>query len=179
MDTTSPILTPSGRTDRAPPEGALPLHEEASVLLDAPVERAFAYLDDFHKLSAHMEQRSGMMAGSRMTIETDEQGGRALGSRVRLHGRIAGLDLALTEVVTEREPPFRKAWQTVDARLLVIGPYRIGFHLAREAGRARARIFIDYALPRRGRWLGRLFARRYARWCVESMAADAGLHFNR
>lgn len=148
------------------------------MLLDAPVDRAFAHLDDFRKLSAHMEKRSGMMAGSSMTIEADGADGRAVGSRIRMRGRIAGLELELTEVVTERVPPFRKAWQTVDARLLVIGPYRLGFQLAREGGRTRARIFIDYALPERGRWLGRLFGRFYARWCIERMASDAARHFN-
>ena len=152
-------------------------HEEASVLLDAPIEQAFAHLDDFHKLSAHMEKPSGMMAGSRMTIETDTQGGRAIGSKVRLSGRMAGMNLQLTEVVTEREPPFRKAWQTIDTKLLVIGPYRLGFQLDREGARTRARIFIDYALPERRRWLGRLFAGTYARWCTRRMARDAWAHF--
>jgi polyketide cyclase/dehydrase/lipid transport protein len=179
MDTTSTIITPTGKTGRALPEHDLPEHEDASVLLNAPIEQAFAHLDDFRKLSAHMVQRSGMMAGSRMTIETDAQDGRAVGSRVRMRGRIAGLDLTLTEVVTERELPFRKAWQTVDARLLVIGPYRLGFQLSREGERTRARIFIDYALPERGRWLGKLFAGSYARWCIRRMAGDAERHFNR
>ena len=179
MDTTSPITTPSEKTHRTPAERALPRHEETSVLLGAPVEKVFDFLDDFHKLSAHMEQRSGMMAGSSMTIETDAGEGRVVGSRVRLYGRMLGMELALVEAVSEREPPFRKAWQTVDTRLLVIGAYRLGFQLTREADRTRARIYIDYALPERGRWLGRLFGRIYARWCINRMAGDAAREFDR
>jgi len=156
-----------------------PRHYERSALLACSPEAAFAHLDDFRKLSAHMEQRPGMMAGSSMTIETDEREGRAVGSTVRMRGTMLGMELALTEVVTEREPPRRKAWQTTDARLLVIGPYRLGFKLDPEVGRTRARIFIDYALPERMRWLGRLFGGIYARWCVDRMAADAARHFRR
>ena len=146
------------------------------MVLGAPLEACFAWLDDFHQLSAHMEQRSGMMAGSSMTIETDDAAGRAVGSRVRMRGRVLGVKLALTQVVTEREPPRRKAWQTIDERLLVIGNYRLGFELVPEGVGTRARIFIDYALPER-RWLGRLFGRIYARWCIRQMAADAARRF--
>lgn len=156
---------------------ALPHREEASVLLDAPIEAVFAYLDDFHRLSAHMERRSGMMAGSSMTIEMDAGEGHAVGSQVRMRGRMMGIHLALTEVVTDREPPMRKAWRTIDAELLVIGNYRLGFDLAPEGRHTRVRFFIDYALPGRMRWLGILFARGYARWCIGRMAADASRQF--
>ena len=44
-----------------------------------------------------------------------------------MNGRILGLKLSLDEVVTERDPPARKVWETVGVpRLLVIGPYRMG-----------------------------------------------------
>ena len=56
------------------------MHHESQVLLQAPVERAFAFLDDFKALSAHMEKRSAMMMGSRMSTATDELGGRAVGA---------------------------------------------------------------------------------------------------
>ena len=40
-----------------------------------------------------------------MTIETDVGGGRAVGSRMRLAGRVLGIDLAVEGEVTERKPP--------------------------------------------------------------------------
>lgn len=148
-------------------------------MLEAPIDAAFTYLDDFRELSAHMEKSSGMMMGSRMTIEMDEQGGRAVGSKVRMQGKMLGMTLALEEVVTEREPPRLKAWQTVTANLLVIGPYRLGFELEPEGARTRMRVFIDYDFPAGApaRWLGRLFAGAYARWCTGRMGADASKHF--
>lgn len=143
--------------------------------LGVPQEAVFAYLDDFRKLSSHMEERSGMMAGSKMTIEMDERGGKSVGSKVRMSGSMCGMTLSLEEVVTEREPPRRKAWETQSASLIVIGRYRLGFELFPDSGRTKARFFIDYALPDRApaRWLGMLLARTYARWCVGRMASDA------
>ncbi len=41
------------------------------------------------------------------------------------------IDLFLEEVVTEREPPHHKAWETTGRQqLLVISNYRLGFDLA-------------------------------------------------
>lgn len=160
-------------------EASFPLHGESSARLDATVEQAFAYLDDFKALSAHMEKRSAMMMGSRMSITTDAQGGRAVGSKVRMEGRVLGMRLSLEEVVTERRPPSRKAWQTVDSRLLVIGDYRLGFDILPLDGSSAVRVFIDYDLPARwpGRWLGWQFGGLYARWCTQTMAQDAARHF--
>ena len=156
-----------------------PLHEEAHAVLNAPVEEAFAYLDDFHKLSSHMERPSGMMMGSSMSIETDQAGGKQVGSKVRMAGRMMGLPLSLEEVVTERDAPRRKAWETVNTKLVVIGQYRLGFELAPQTEKTALRVYIDYELPRgTARLAGSLFGRTYARWCVTKMASDALRHFN-
>ena len=157
------------------------LHHESVVWLDAAADAVFDYLDDFRKLSAHMEAPSPMMAGSRMTITTDELGGRAVGSRVRMQGRMLGMGLSLEEIVTERDPPRSKAWRTVDARLLVIGQYRLGFQIQPDGERSRLRVVIDYRLPEEGpaRWLGQMFGATYARWCTGRMARDAARHFRR
>lgn len=157
-----------------------PRHYESTVTLAAPPEVAFAYLDDFKKLSAHMEKPSTMTMGSRMAISTDALDGRALGSRVHMEGRVCGLAVSLDEVVTEREPPFTKAWQTIRTRLLVIDRYRLGFALSPSGDGSRLRVFIDYDLPHQGinRWLGKVFGRTYARWCTEQMVGDAATRFN-
>ena len=174
------MATQRSRSDRAAVSAAFPKHEEVTVVLEATPEEAFAYLDDFRKLSAHMEKSSMMMMGSRMTIERDAGAGRAIGSKVRMRGKVLGVPLSLEEVVTEREPPYRKAWQTVASNLLVIGRYRLGFQLTRKPLNTECLTFIDYGLPERGlgKWLGLLLGERYARWCVERMAQDAARHFS-
>ncbi len=63
-----------------------------------------------------------MMMGSKMR-STDDLDGRAVGSGVRMDGKMLGMALSLEEVVTARPPPFKKIWQTVGAKLMVIGQY--------------------------------------------------------
>ena len=65
-----------------------------------------------------------------------------------------------------------KVWETVGApRLLVIGAYSMGLKITSEARGSRLRVFIDYQLPEGWvtYWLGWLFGRFYARWCVGQM----------
>ena len=154
-----------------------PRHQECTGVVEAEPARLFDRLDDQARLSAHMSKRSWRMGWGRMETILDEQGGRAVGSHIILRGRVLGIRLALDEVVTLREPPMRKEWETVgEPRLLVIGPYRMGFKITpREDGLSTLRVVIDYDLPSRGvaRLLGKLFGVAYARWCVTRMVTDA------
>ena len=123
-----------------------------------------------------------MMAGSSMVIEPDARHGRAVGSVIRLRGRVLGIPLSVEEVVTERTPPLRKVWKTTDKpRLLIIGRYSMGFEITPTGRTSRLRVFIDYELPygKISIWLGRLFGHFYARWCTRRMADDAKMYFQK
>lgn len=155
-------------------------HAESRRDIAASAEALFSHLDDHNRLSSHMSQSSWMMVGSRMDIELDADKGMAVGSRIKLKGRVLGLPLLVDEVVTERVPPLRKVWETIGSpQLLVIGPYRMGFEIMPQGAASQLRVFIDYATPASGisRWLGRRLGGFYARWCTESMAKDAARHF--
>lgn len=153
---------------------------ETTVEVNGPAQAVFDYADDPARLAAHMAGRSWMMGGGSMKLDTDREGGRRLGSVLRLSGRAFGIALALEEVVTERMPPYHKAWETRgEPRLLVIGPYRMGFDVDGFGHHSRLRVFIDYDMPASGaaRVAGWLFGRAYARWCTRRMAADTASHF--
>ena len=140
----------------------------------------FACLDDQTRLAAHMEKRSMMMLGGRMTYEFDADQGRAVGSVIRMGGHFLGLSLVVVEVVTERTPPASKTWETRGRqRLLIIDSYVMGFETRAITQGTGARVYIDYRLPSTfpGRWLGLLFAGFYARWCTSRMLDDAQKHF--
>jgi len=159
---------------------SFPFHDESIALAQAPVDRVFAYLDDPKSLAAHMGESSMMMMGSRMSIDVDADGGRVVGSKVRMDGRMMGIPLSLEEVITERQLPTRKVWETIGApTLLIIAYYRMGFELTRKGDASQVRVFIDYSLPALApaSWLGRLLGGVYARWCTKQMADDAGRHF--
>ena len=98
-----------------------PFHHESTALANEPADWVFAYLDDPKALAAHMGESSMMMMGSRMAIEVDADGGRVIGSKIRMHGRVMGISLSLEEVITERQVPHRKVWETIGTpNLLVI-----------------------------------------------------------
>ncbi|AUX78495.1 polyketide cyclase [Sinorhizobium fredii] len=143
-------------------------------------EMLFDYLDDQASLGSHMQKPSMMMLGGRMSYEFDAAQGRAVGSVIKMQGKILGLRLLVEEVVTERHPPRRKVWETRRRpNLLVIGAYRMGFEISGSHGASRLRVFIEYDPPSAfgGKFLGSLFGPIYARWCVSRMAKDAAIRF--
>lgn len=155
-------------------------HFEASALIAAPPAAVFAYIDDPARLAGHMTTSSWMMGGGSMTVQMDAARGQAPGSRITMTGRAFGLTLSLDEVIEHREPPTRKVWHTIGSpQLVVIGGYRMGCELGAGLGGTKLRVFIDYDLPARQRWLGQLLGRGYARWCTERMLQDTRSHFAR
>lgn len=152
------------------------LHEEHSANINASAERVFDRLDDQTRLSEHMSKHSWKLGWGRMETVLDAQQGRAVGSHIVIRGRVLGIRLYLDEVVTKREPPLTKAWETAgEPRLLVIGRYRMGFDLIPGDTTSQLRVSIDYDLPNKGtsRLLGRFFGRSYAKWCARQMVRDA------
>ena len=154
-------------------------HYDSSAHVLAEPETLFLYLDDQERLSAHMMQSSAMTAGMKMRFDFDAQRGREVGSKIRLSGKFFGLSLGLVEVVTKREPPLRKIWETVgEPHMLVIGSFRMGFEIEPEDGGSRLTVFMDYNEPSRP-WqiVGRLLGGLCARWCTRRMANGAATHF--
>lgn len=78
---------------RTPEQDAFPYQAETSDRLRAVAEPVFAHLDDPRRLSAHMNRRSWRLGWGRMDLQLDERGGRAVGSRIRLTGRVFGVRL--------------------------------------------------------------------------------------
>ena len=157
-----------------------PYNHETVVVVPAPARDVFDFVDDHSNLSSHMSQRSWMMGGGTMALETDSGHAKVVGSKLKLHGTVFGIRLSVDELVTERVPPFRKTWDTIgEPALLVVGPYRMGFEINDRGASSRLRVWIEYALPRGllSRWLGSLLGRRYASWCTRRMANDAFHHF--
>jgi len=157
-------------------------HREGEVLIATAPEEVFAFIDDHSRFSSHMSESSWMMGGGRMDVELDSQKGQAVGSHIRLAGTAFRFRLSLDEVITRREPPTLKVWETVGTpRLLVIGAYRMGVEIAATRDGSRLRVFIDYDNPSGpiARWLGACFGGLYARWCVKQMLSSAAAEFQR
>jgi len=159
---------------------ALPLHHRSEALLAVDAGRLFAHLDDHRRLVSHMEKPSLMTAGASMRIDTDDRHGQAVGSVIRMSGRVLGVRLSVEEIVIRRDPPREKVWESIgEPRLLVMGAYRMGFTIKPVGTGTRLLVFIDYRLPGRGVGLvlGRLLGGPYAAWCTRRMASDARAAF--
>lgn len=153
-------------------------HVEDRVTVPAAVEAVFAVIDDPMRIATHMSRRTWMMAGGTMTTQIDERGGLAVGSHIRMTGRVLGISVGLDEVITQREPPHAKQWATQGTpKLIVIGPYAITVELEPVEAGTSMRLMIDYDLPTRNRWLGRLFGRMYADWCLGQIVHDVTANF--
>ncbi len=158
-----------------------PNSAETRGTIGAPVTDVFAFLDDQANLSAHMSKPSAMMLGSTMDIHMEPDHTRRVGSRFGFTGRVLGIPLAVDEVVTAREPPLSKSWETTrEPQLWVIGSYQMGFALTAQGERTTMEVHIGYDLPASGlpHVLGRLFGRNYAKWCTSQMVSDARRHFS-
>jgi hypothetical protein len=120
------------------------------------------------------------MGGAEMHVHTDVKRGKAVGSVLRLSGRVFGMRLFVEEVVAHYEPFTRKEWTTIGVpQLVVIGRYTMGFELEPLAMSCRLRVYLNYELPQSGvkRLLGCVLAGYYAKWCIRQMLASARRQF--
>lgn len=145
-------------------------HYEESLLVPADVVEVFDYIDDHSRFSSHMNKSSWMMGGGKMDVSMDNGHGQKVGSHIRLTGNAFGLPLYVDEVVTQRERPSVKAWETVGVpKLLIIGHYQMRITLQPQAGKTLLTVSIVYNSPNTNFWLGKLFGGMYAKWCVRQM----------
>ncbi|MBI5401404.1 SRPBCC family protein [Candidatus Wolfebacteria bacterium] len=148
-------------------------HYENSAFILAGVAEVFTFLDDHARLSSHMNKPSWMMGGGRVDTSVDAGHGQEVGSHIRMSGKAFGISIFLDEVVTYREPPRVKVFETVGMpKLLVIGQYRMRFEVEPRTGGSLLSVSIDYNLPMTKVWLGKLFSGIYAKWCVQQAIKD-------
>ncbi|NMN69463.1 SRPBCC family protein [Rhizobium sp. 57MFTsu3.2] len=152
----------------------------STIDLLAPPQQVFALLDDPTVVGAHMQKPSLMMLGSTLEYDVDAGNGQVVGSIVKMRGKVLGMSLFVEEIVTERQPPWRKSWQTLgQPKLLVIDSYHMDFVIRPISEGCRVIVKIQYSYSRSpvGSWLGGVPAKAYARWCVSKMTSEAGNHF--
>lgn len=156
-------------------------HYQESLTVSAKPSEIFAFADNHHNFSSHMNQSSWMMLGGKMETNTDEGKGQKLGSHITMSGNILGRKLFLDEVITRHQPLYFKEWQTVgEINLLVVDHYKLGFEIKPDDQKSIITVFIYYNLPKVGisKLLGQVFGGMYARWCVRQMLNGIKNHFN-
>jgi hypothetical protein len=147
-------------------------------IIAVPADRVFAYVDDIRNLARHMsDNRSMAMFGSKLKLEILTPETTGAGATYRYSGRMLGLSLDFSEIVTKYVPGREKVWRTIgNPKLLIVANYEMRVLVeAISAAAARLSISFDCDLPRSivGRLLGWALANSYARWCLDSMIEGA------
>lgn len=157
-------------------------HYEETALINSSASSIFAFADDHRNLSSHMNKSSWMMGGGKMETKVDVDKEKKIGSHITMTGDVFGFNLFLDEIITIHEPPYRKEWQTIGKiNLLVIDHYALGFEIIPKATGSKLKVYINYNLPNswKTQWLGFLFGRMYAKWCVRQMTHGVQEHFEK
>lgn len=153
-------------------------HYKENKFIPADAARVFAFIDDHTRLSSHMNKPTWIMGGGHINTSTDAGHGQEVGSHIRMSGKAFGITVFLDEVITRREPPRLKIWETVGTpKLLVVGDYQIKVEIEPREDKSLLSIFIDYNLPPTNIWLGKLFGGYYAKWCVQQVIKDTYKNF--
>jgi hypothetical protein len=147
-------------------------------LVPAEAKKVFELIDDHSRLSSHMSKSSWMMGGGKMETKVDDKHGQQVGSHIKMSGKVFGIEIYLDEVITHYEPPVKKSWETVGSpKLLVIDHYRMTVEIEQNPKGSILKVAIDYDLPKKNAWLGKLFSGFYAKWCVKQMIKDVDNYF--
>ncbi|MEP7167442.1 MAG: SRPBCC family protein [Candidatus Woesebacteria bacterium] len=153
-------------------------HYEESRVVNASPDEVFSYIDDHSKFSSHMNQSSWMLGGGKMATTVDQEKGQVVGSHIKMDGIVFGFHVFLDEMVTYRQPPRIKVWETVGIpRLLIIGHYQMKVEIQSVEAGSKISVSIEYQLPDTHQWLGKLFSAWYAKWCVRQMLDGTSAHF--
>lgn len=146
-----------------------------TIAIQAPPEKVFAQMDDFSKTGMHMSENSMMMMGSKLTLEQLSPNAVGLNAKYRWYGKMMGMNMDFTQVVTKWMPPKLKEWETIgDAQIIIMRWYRMGFEITPSENGTMVTISIAYEPPKGWfyRLLSFLFGGIYCNWCLNNMLND-------
>lgn len=146
-----------------------------TITIQATPEKVFAQMDDFSKTGMHMSESSMMMMRSKLKLEQLSPNAAGLHAKYRWYGKMTGMTLDFTQVVTKWMPPKLKEWETIgDAQIIIMRWYRMGFETAPATNGTMVTISIAYEPPEGWfyRFLSFLFGGLYCNWCLNNMLND-------
>ena len=146
-------------------------YQVAAVIHSTP-ENIFQQLDDFSKTGMHMSQNSMMMMGSKLKLEQLSKEATGLGAKYRWSGKLLGMCIDFSEVVTKWQPPFLKEWETFgEAKMIIMSWYCLRFGLIQNEKGTIASLSISFLPPKQFSYkiFSFLFAKIYCYWCLRNM----------
>ena len=139
-------------------------------------EKVFEYMDHLGNTGMHMMESSAMMMGSKLELEQLSKNETGLNSKFRWYGKMMGIKMDFTAVVTKWIKPQEKVWETVGkAKMIILGWYQMRLLLTPQGPGTLAKLSISYTYPENlfGRILAFFLSRWYSNWCLKNMLNDS------
>ena len=141
----------------------------------ATPQEVFKSIDDLGVTGMHMTQSSMMMMGSKLHLEFLTESHTGLGSRYRWTGKMMGIKMDFTVIVTKWVKDEEKIWETIgEAKLIIYSMFRMHLKINQEHNGTKAYLSISYEKPKGffNRILSFFLADWYCRWCLNNMLED-------
>jgi len=135
----------------------------------------FSFLDDLGVTGMHMTKSSMPLMGSKLDLVFLSVNHKGLNTRYRWTGKVLGLGLDFTVLVTKWILNEEKIWETIgESRLIIYSWFRMRLKLKPQGQGTEAALSISYERPKGliSKILSFCFGDWYCRWCLKHMLDD-------
>lgn len=143
---------------------------------NAPINEVFEKLDDLGVTGTHMTESSSMMMGNKLLLTYLSSNRTGLNSSYRWQGKMMGLPMDFSVLVTKWIQNQEKIWETIgEAKMIIYSWYRMSLKVSATQGATMAELCITYKRPKGllPKILSFLIADFYCIWCLNKMLNDA------
>lgn len=147
-----------------------------TLIIQSSPENVFTYMDNIGNTGMHMTKSSAPMMGSKLELKQLSENATGLNSTYQWYGKMMGLTMDFTVVVTQWTQDKEKIWETVgEAKMIILSWYKMKLLLTPVKDTTQVELSIDYEIPKTlfFRILGFLLAPLYANWCLNNMLQDS------
>ncbi|HET9137022.1 MAG TPA: SRPBCC family protein [Candidatus Kapabacteria bacterium] len=151
-----------------------------NIIIKAPVEQVFAYMDNIGNTGMHMMKNSSMMMGSKLKLDQLSENATGPNATFRWYGKMLWFKMDFTVLVTKWIKDREKSWETIgSARMIILGWYRMQLILTPIENTTKAELSIQYIKPEGFFYkiLSLLLSSYYASWCLSNMLNDSKHYF--
>ena len=146
------------------------------IQINSTPDRVFEYMDNLGNTGMHMMESSAMMMGSKLYLEQISEKATGLQSKFHWYGKMMGLKMDFTVVVTKWTPPKEKEWETIgEAKMIILGWYKMRLLLSPSREGTLTELSISYTYPQNvfGKILAFFLSRWYGNWCLKNLLNDS------
>jgi uncharacterized membrane protein len=146
------------------------------IIIQAPSEKVFAYMDNISNTGMHMTKSSMAMMGSKLILSQLSENATGLNSKFWWHGKMMGFKMDFTVAVTKWIQGKEKVWETVGkAEMIIMEWYQMHLMVTPVGQNTQVQLSIFYTNPNGlfFKVIACFLAPWYASWCLKNMLNDS------